>query len=289
MAKFIKNFILIVCTSTISILAVFMLMFTFSSKLDGLASTAFYVIEKAGHNSGLPAMIIGDSVCNQLWPQKQDSSNFAHLGSNQAITPVGTYLLIKKYLEHNPQTKDVFYIVRPQTLDNDLDLDSAYQYLVIPFINTESMKLLDDETQQKLYDKFGKIFVESEYIKNFLRENNLFMDLYVSYLKNKTETNYFHRLSRTAVIYLHKMKKLCAEHNVNLHVLPVPLPSIVKNYGWKNFAQDVKDYGMCDVLGKFAGNIRTYPAVWFGDDSHFKRDFLQQHRDEMRSAVMNLD
>ena len=156
MKKLIKKIFLTLCISSATIIIVYMVIFVFQLRFTGLAGEVFYSIEKAGHNSGLPAVILGDSVCNQLWNQKEDSLNIAHLGCNQAITPAGTYLLLKKYLEHNPQTQEVFYIICPQTLGNDLNLNYTYQYFVIPFFHGENVKLLDDDTTQKVYNRFGK-------------------------------------------------------------------------------------------------------------------------------------
>ena len=287
MRQFIRKIMFVASTSILLIIAVYVIMFMFSSNVTGLAHEVFYVLEKAEHNSGLPAVILGDSVCNQLWPQNNDSPNISHLGCNQAITPAGTYLLLKKYLEHNPQTQEVFYIVRPQTLGNDLNLNYTYQYFVIPFINPESIKLLDEETQQKLYSKFGKFFVDNAYIKRLLLNNNLFMKQYLNHIKTRPETQYIHRLSRTAIIYLPKIRELCRERNIRLHVLPLPVPDTSENYGWEDFAQDVRDNGLDDVLGEFTGKIHYCPDDWYRDGSHFKPEILEQHIDELRAYVMN--
>ena len=286
MKKFIKKFFMITLTSLLSVIVIYAVMVMFSPNLTGFASEVFYVLRKADYNSGLPAVILGDSVCAQLWPYKENSSKFSHLGCNQAITPAGTYLLLRKYLEHNPQTQDVFYIIRPQSLGNDLGLNYTYQYFVIQFVNQESMKLLDDDTKQKLYDKFGKIFVDNKYLKSFLLNNTLFMTQYLNYVKTKTETKYIHRLSRTAIIYLDKIRSICRERNINLHVLPLPLPDTNDNYGWDNFEQDVKDYGFEDILGEFTKKIHYYPKDWYGDGTHFKVEILKQHIDEIRAVVM---
>ena len=278
---------LIILTSTTSILIVYAVMFASSARVTGLAGEVFYCIEKAEYTSGLPAVILGDSVCNQLWPQKEDSENITHLGCNQAISAAGTYLLLKNYLEHNPQTKAVFYIVRPASLGNDLYLNYTYQYFVIPFMNGDNVNFLDDETTEKIYNNYGKIFVENGYIKNFLLNNNFFMKLYVDYVRtHKEETTYFHQISRTSVIYLNKLRKLCSEHNVILRVIPCPLSDISQNHGWENFSRDIQAYGFSDIFGDFVQRIHYYPEEWFRDTSHFKQEILEEYGDGMRAKVM---
>ena len=286
MRKFLVKTALAALLSVVSIIAVYFLTFMFTLSGPGLASEVFYVIEKADHNSRKSAVILGDSVCNQLWPQKEDSANISHLGCNQAITTAGTYILLRKYLANNPQTETVYYIIRPQSLGNDMNLNYTYQYFVIPFMNDENADIIDDETRQKLYDKFGKFFVENSYVKSFLLNNNLFMTQYINHVKTKTEKKYTHRLSRTAVIYLPKIRELCREHNVKLKVLPLPLPDNEENYGWEKFDDDVREYGLDDILGDFTKKIHYCPEELYVDGSHFKREILEQRIDELRSYVM---
>lgn len=287
MNTFLRKTALIISLSVFSIITMYFLMFIFSSSITGLAKEVFYVIEKAKHNSGKPAVLLGDSVCNQLWPQNKDSANISHLGCNQAITPAGTYILLKKYLENNPQTQEVFYIIRPQSLGNDMNMNFTYQYFIVPFMNDENEILIDDETRQKLYDKFGKFFVENGYVKSFLLNNNLFMAQYINHVRAKAEQKYFHRLSRTAIIYLPKIRGLCMENNIKLKILPLPIADTEENYGWDKFDDDVKEYGFEDILEDFTRKIRYCPADWFSDGVHFKPEILEQHINELRKCVMS--
>ena len=286
MKKFLLKLSALALTSAISLLCIYFVMFSVSVNITGLASEVFYAIKKAGQNSGLPAVILGDSVCNQLWPQKMDTPGLSHLGCNQAITPAGTYLLLKKYLEHNPQTKEVYYLITPGSLGNDLGLRFTYQYFVIPFLDDENMKLIDEETRQKLYDKFGKFFVENGYVKNFLLNNNLFMEQYINYVRSKTEPSYHHRLSPTAIRYLPKIRQLCREHNAVLKVLPLPVPDVKGSHGWENFRADVRANGLDDILGDFTQQIIYYPEEWFRDGVHFTKEILSLHLEEIRRAIL---
>ena len=287
MRKFIKKVAQIVFSSILSIVAVYVIIFIFQFNVTGLAREVFYSIEKAGHNSGLPAVILGDSVCYQLWNQKEDSTNIAHLACNQAITPAGTYLLLKRYLEHNPQTQEVFYLIRPQTLGNDLDLNYTYQYFVIQFFEGEDIKLLDEDTIQKVYDRFGRFFAENGFIKSVMLNNNLFMEKYLEHIKHKPEQSYFHRPSKTTIIYLPKIQELCTKHNAKLFVLPLPIADTEENHDWDNFRKDVNTFGLDDVLGNFTEKIHYYPADWFRDGVHFKPGILAQHLQEIRDVVMH--
>ncbi len=295
MRKFLVKTALIFSLSVLSITAVYVIMSIFSFRFGNLAHEVFYVIEKAGHNSGKTGVILGDSVCAQLWPKEKDSLNFSHLGCNQAITPAGTYILLKKYLANNPQTQEVYYIIRPQSLGNDMNRNYTYQYFVLPFMNKENEQLIDDETRQNIYDKFGKFFVENGYARYFLRNNNLLMmqyvnyvNNYINYVNNNKGYKLYHRISRTTVLYLAKIRELCKENGIKLTVLPCPLSDLEEeNYGWEKFNGDVKEYGLEDLLGDFTKSIRYYPADWFFDRVHFKKEILNAHSEDIRASVMN--
>ena len=286
MRKFIHKLLLLAFTSLSSILILYLVLSCFTVSVTGLAREVFYSLDKAGYNSDRLFVILGDSVCNQVWPQINDSEKFSHLGCNQAITPCGTYLLMKKYLEHNPQTKEAYYIITPGSLGNDLYLNFTYQYFVIPFVNGDNLNFIEPETMEMLYKKFGEFFVTNSEVKTFLLNNNFFMQQYLNYVQKNPEKKYVRRLSRTAIIYLKKMRELCRQHNVKLYVYPLPIKDIPENHDWKNFEQDVKDFGFEDLLGDFIDRIVFFPEDWFADHVHFKKDILEKHRNEIIAAVL---
>ena len=287
MRKFLTKTLLIISTSLISILAVYTFLFLFSLSFTGLASEVYYVLDKAECNSGLPDMMLGDSVCHQLWPPAEDTPTISTLVTTGPITPAGNYLLLKNYLEHNPQTKEVFYVVRPQSLNTDVSLSWGYQEFVIPLINPESMKLLDDYLLQKLYDTFGKLFVDSGYVKSFLRNNNLCMRMYLDYVQSKPNERYGHKLSRVAVTYLHKMKSLCYERGIKLHMLPSPLADTSENHSWDDFRASVREHDLEDIFTNFIDRIIYCPVDWFVDGIHFKKEILKEHSEQLKASIMN--
>jgi hypothetical protein len=231
---------------------------------------------------------MGDSVCNQLWSEfDEDVDGTCHIGCNQAITPAGSYLLLREYLENNPQTKEVYYLVRPQTLANDIWLNYSYQYFVIPFCDKDNWSILEEDTQNEIYRKFGKIFVDNEFIKLTLLNNNALMKKYLDYVQRQFEEEENHRISKTTVVYLAKIRDLCEEYDVNLYIKSNPLSDIEENYGWEEYQQDIIDYGFEDLLGDFIKDIPYYPETWFRDGVHFTDDILEEYGDEIRNNVLD--
>ena len=290
MFKFVKKFLLVIFISGVSIFMINSLTIMINSQ--AVMQYIFYIIDKSGKNSGLPAVVLGDSVCGQLWPGKRNSEHMAHLSNNQAITVCGNYLLLKKYLENNPQTKEAYYAIVPSNailhgnLADNFNPVYSYQYFVIPFLNDENLKLLEKETITLLYQKFGRLFVENSYIKDSLKGNKFFMKQYMRYLQRQPRDIYVHRISPTAAIYLRKMQELCRSHNVKFFVRPLPVSDLEENYGWEDFERDVKTLGFEDILGDFVKRIKYYPEDWFFDKVHFKREILETHGDEIRALIL---
>lgn len=288
MEKFIRKIILLMITSSISAVIFMVIMTNTDTNITGLAVEVFYALDKAGRNSGLPAVYLGDSVCNQVFPQTENSDEAAYIGCNNAITPCGTWLLLKEYLEHNPQTKEAYYIITPGSLGNNMHINHTYQYFVIPFINGETLKIIAPESRELLYHRFGRFFVNNRYVKNFLLNNNYFMEKYLQYIKDKDtpERPTGLRLSRASVIYLNEMRKLCEENGVKLHVRPLPMADVPGRHVWGDFDSEIKSNGFEDIFEDFTDRITYYPEDWFRDGVHFKKEILEQHLEEIRASAL---
>lgn len=286
MKRFMLKIISLLIICSMLICGIYIILTMKRGNVSGVAANVFYSIDKTKIHNDCTIVYMGDSVCNQLWSQKMDEGNICHIGCNQAITPAGSYLLLNEYLKNNPQTKEVYYLVRPQTLANDMWLDFTYQYFIIPFCNNENIALLEQETVNQLYDKFGKIFVSNSFIKTILLNNNLLMQKFLDHIQKQEEIKDTHRISRTAIIYLVKMRDLCEEKGVHFYIKANPLADVVDNYGWDEFEEDIINYGLEDILSEFIESIPYYPPEWFSDGSHFKDDILKKYGDDIRKSVL---
>lgn len=288
MRKFVKKAVCLFALSGIIISGVYAIAPVFDSKTGTLAEDAFWARKKAQMTNECTVVYMGDSVCNQLWSEyDEDVDGICHIGCNQAITPAGSYLLLREYLESNPQTEEVYYLIRPQTIANDIWITYSYQYFVIPFCDENNWPLLDEETQRKIYDKFGDFFVDNQWVKTVLQNNNLLIRTYLNQIQKQPEKRETHRISKTAAIYLVKIRELCDEYGTKLFVKSLPLSDSEDNYGWEEFKQDIIDYGLEDLLSEFVENILYYPEDWFYDGSHFQKNILEEHGDEIREAVLD--
>jgi hypothetical protein len=257
----------------------------------GFAKEVYFTIKKADNTYICDTVILGDSVCHQLWaPEnqtKEELSEVCYLGNNQAITPAGSYLLLKKYLENNQQTRKVYYIILPGSLANDISLDYSYQYFVVPFCDEENMSYLEDETVDKIINTFGEFFVNNKIIKSWLINNNSLMSLYLERIQKKEETSVSGRISRTAAIYLKKMQELCDVCGAEFIVKSAPLADTSENYEFSEFKQDIVEYDLDGILDGYIEGIQYYPDNFFRDGKHFTSEALRKYGDEIRLSVLN--
>ena len=250
-----------------------------------LAPEVFYAINKSRQSNEADTVYLGDSVSNQLWNQRTDESGICHLASNQAITVCGNYFLLLNYLEANPQTKTVYYIVRPQSLANDFWTNHTYQYFVVPFYDEINQEKVEPKSLELLYSKFGKLFVENKLIVRILANNNALLNRYLSSIQaNDSEEQ--NRVSYVSAVYLKKMEEACQEHDVELKILAGPLADTEENRDWTRFEQDIKDFDLTEVMGEFLDGLTYYPEEWFSDGVHFTGKMIEEHGNEIRAAVL---
>jgi len=298
MKKFIFKLLIALGLATLVTALFYLILFVTRTNINVnfLGDEVLYVVDKAPKNSGCTRVMVGDSVSNQLWPQRQSGNDICYLGSNQAITPAGDYLLLYHYLEANPQTREAYLVVRPQSLSNDVNLDKSFQYFIIPFASKENLALLDSDTIDKMNSRFGSFWVSNRYAQWTILNSNFLLSEYMKYVgrrnpdmavNNDNPTDqYYHRISPTGQIYLNKIRALCAEKNVTLTVVPSPLMDTPDNYGWEAYSKDIEEMGFEDILGTYLEDLDYYPEDMFMDGIHFSEEVLNDKRAEIAEKLI---
>jgi hypothetical protein len=79
-------------------------------------------------------VVLGDSVAHQIYREGQESGQFWSLASNQAITIVGQWILLRKFAEHNDMRgRRVSLVVSPGVFSNELRSSLTFHYFLKPF------------------------------------------------------------------------------------------------------------------------------------------------------------
>lgn len=249
----------------------------------------YYAVDLAQEKTEYTSVIIGDSVARLIFaPEYQDETQeTCYLATNQAITVLGNYILLNRYLENNPQTKEVIYIVRPQSLANPLWYNFSFQYFIVPFYNDEYKRYIDEETRAYIEERFGKMYATNKLVKNFIENNAYYMDVYLNnILEQQLEERDEKHLSALSVKYLPLMVKLCREHGAEFTVLAAPLPDTPDNHDWEEFAAQIEAEGLASILGDYLEGIDYYDETCFSDEAHFTEEFLAANRAEIVGRLL---
>lgn len=244
----------------------------------------YYALDLAEEKTEYTKVIIGDSVARLIFsPDYQDETDTTcYLATNQAITVLGNYILLGRYLENNPQTEEVYYIVRPQSLANPLWFNFSFQYFIVPFYNDTYKKYIDDDTKKYIEDRFGKLYATNDIVKSFIESNAYYMDVYLNnVLEQQLEVRDEKHISDLTIKYLPKIKELCDSYGVKLKVMAAPLPDTDDNHDWTEFEQQIVENGLEKLLGDYIDGIDYYPESAFADEAHFTQEYLEAERDEI--------
>ena len=250
----------------------------------------YYALDLAETNTEYTKVIIGDSVARLIFsPDYQDETDeVCYLATNQAITVLGNYILLNRYLENNPQTEEVYYIVRPQSLANPLWFNFSFQYFIVPFYNDTYKQYIDEDMRQYIEDRFGKLYATNDIVKSFIENNAYSMDVYLNnVLEQQLEVRDEKHLSDLTIKYLPKIKELCDSHGVKLKVLAAPLPDTQDNHEWADFEKQIEDNGLTGLLGDYIDGIDYYPESAFGDEAHFTQEYLDSERENIIEKLFN--
>ena len=281
--KFIKNVLVLLVVSAASLAAYFAVQYFINKDNNSsFGPELYYALDLAEKDTGYEKVIIGDSVARLIFAPayQSETEDTCYLATNQAITVLGNYILLNRYLENNPDTKEVIYIARPQSLANPLWYNYSYQYFVVPFYNDKYISYIEDETRLYIEKRFGKLYVDNEFVKNFVINSSAYLDIYLNnVLEQQLEQRDEKHLCGLSAKYLRKMQKLCEEKGIKLTVLAAPLPDTLDNHDWDEFAFQIEAYGLSDLLGDYLQGIEYYDEKYFADEAHFTDEYLEANRD----------
>lgn len=247
------------------------------------------VIEKVQQNDSYTKLIIGDSVCFQLFNDLQPvNEEYCIAGTNRAITLTGQYILTEEFLANHPNATDVYLILIPDTFDAYFDNTFGYSYAVMPFVQTDTFSLLDQNTIETAEETYGKLFIRKDII-DFIDYSCINRKLYFNYVKEYVEApeNGIEIASKQAVQYLTKISSLCQEHNVTLHLLPGPIADSKERHEQLNRQENAfRQNNLEDVASQYFENISFYPEGQFRDGTHLGGDYAA--RDAINQKIIDL-
>ena len=221
----------------------------------------FHAISLSKKKTGKSLLIMGDSVCQQLYPSQWTYPDAVSLSCNQAVTMAGHYFLLRNYLKVNADAlpKQVVFVCTPLCLQNDLD-EFSYQYFLKPFFTREYKPLFSE----RLMERVREIPRYRTARLPFIRVSN-----HAIAYELEPEDD-FELVSPVSREYLREMYRLASSKGVSFSLVCTPLrESLVI---WTQTAVDTAEKnGELDteLLDSYRESILAYPDSLFRDERHF--------------------
>ena len=224
-------------------------------------------IQEAQTGDDHTKLIVGDSVCHQMFNRFHDKNKeYSAIGSNDAITMAGQFLLVKEYLNTHPDTTDVYLVLRSLGGNGFTNLTWTYGYLVIPFTETDLIRNLDDNTITDLNNIFGKFFMKKRVVTD-IDNSPMLKKLFINHLKPNEYDNV-----GLGIQYLAKMEDVCSQQGVQLHFIHAPVSEACKSEVSDEKAKalaEVKLANIRELIDDYYDSVLYYPAEYFRDGVHF--------------------
>ena len=244
-------------------------------------------LERTHYPDGTTKLIIGDSVCRQLFSHLQSTNtHIAMLGSNAGLTVAGQYIIAKEYLEHHPDTTDVFLLMLPKSLVRTFDTNWGYLYVVMPFVETDTLKYLDQETIDCLGVVYGKPFLNPAVVQ-FIDRSAINRKLYLNLLKEHSDGYVPSNAFEIADQYVYKIYEMCKEKNVAFHLYPCPVSeaSADKVHALRS---DFEKSKIREISPDYLDMVTYYPEEESKDGTHFTGKYANDnHYDQLIKDIYN--
>ena len=228
-------------------------------------------IAKVQEKNEYTKLIIGDSVCHQMYNGLQEyNEDVCIVGSNAAITLAGQYILAEQFLENHENATDIYLILIPTAFRQSFDTTYGYQYTVMPFVETDTLQLLDTNTIEQMESVYGRLFMNKNIVW-LIDRSAVNRKIYLNELQKWAKVEDEGVVSNASVQYIDKLKKLCDEKGVNLHLYPGPFADTEKMHDFveNRFAEEYADTIIYQYYPDYVNQIRYYPEEQFGDGIHF--------------------
>ena len=245
------------------------------------------VYEKAQTPNDCTTLIIGDSVCRQIYTGiEKDFSDATEIASNAATMITGQYALLMDYLDNHPDTKTVYFMMHPMSLTRTFDADWSYRYSVMVNVEHKNMSRLDESTRKKIKGMYGALFVQPAVV-NIIEKSPIARKLYLTYIHNNVPAMELSNRYELADLYVMKMYEECRARGIEFYLLPTPVTEHYKPQ-CDVMAEEDKDTKMYEIFPDYYNDIYYFPDEWSDDLTHFsgdhaKKKFLKTLRmDEFR-------
>lgn len=286
MKEFFKKLIrLILCLPVICVVLVLVSIADnnhFFGQLPG--DEVYYALDLSEKNSGYKKVVLGDSVAKQLFvPGKAYKNEYYSLTTNRVIGLAGQYLLLKNYLQNNPQTEEVVIMLLPSSVQQDFNDKLTYSYFVLPFFQYYQYFMTEDsvKTIQKNYGKFS-----NDGVLFMMERSAMLRNLYQTYVMDVSKQEN----SGAWKAYMNEIEDMCSEKGIKVKWYSSPLAN--NSEGKKKSETLSANCGENEkklLSDSYFDSIRYYDEKNMRDGIHFYDDYLKKNRDNIIKNIFGED
>ena len=179
-------------------------------------------IKKVQEKDDSHILIVGDSVSHQLFNNLNEyNPDCCIVGSNGAITAAGQYILVNEYFKNHNQVSDVYLLFLHESFVRTFDTKWGYQYVVMPFAETNTLNELDEDTIDILRHTYGDVFLNPKVVKA-IDDSAVNRKIYLNSLAKISKGYSQNSKYELAEKYISKIKNLCDENGTEFHLLACP-------------------------------------------------------------------
>ncbi|MDW7691043.1 hypothetical protein R9C00_20180 [Flammeovirgaceae bacterium SG7u.111] len=215
-------------------------------------------IAKSKKKNPAKKVLIGDSVGMQLFPNHAKNDSVNYLTSNQSISMVGQYILLKNHLEAGNEIDTLFMLFSPLVFDNNLDQNFTYHYFLKPFDKPQYQPLFTETVKQQIakipYSNFSQVphILVTSWAPNF----------------TSTDSLDFTFLSPISVEYLSKIKELSEKNGFDIVILPAPVSNAKKGLVEQLDKSEAIECGMETEFNSYFDELFYLDSTLFSDGTH---------------------
>lgn len=249
------------------------------------AFEVYDAIDISGTETGCTTLILGDSVGRQFFnPEYQEESETCcYLATNQAITAAGNYILFRRFLENNPDTNRVYYVLRPDSLKSGVNFVYTYSYFVTPLFNESYNIYLHPETVEGIEEVFGKVCAERAFPKWMMAKYPKILEMYNNTCSSLWQIRHQgdapKQVPDMSITYLADMKQICDEHGIELHLVCVPLPEGYA-FDFESLEREMDAAGLETLYEEYTSDVQYVERGAFVDGIHLTKEYMDENREK---------
>jgi hypothetical protein len=274
MRKFVINTFIFILPVLVIIFSEHLYLLLSQKYKNTVAGNEIYIsLNKSKRKGKTKKILIGDSVCNQLFSNITFNDTINSLACNQAISMAGHFILLDNYLKANNQVDTVYMIFSPFSFLNNLDQVYTYHYFLKPFYVKEYIPMFTETVFHQLH-KIPYYFVcrnpiilTSNWAPNFNSEDDIT----------------FTFLSPISAEYLLKIKELSIKYKFKLIILPTPTKVSNRPFIEKIKMDEITKTGLGNEFENYLKDIIYVNDTNFIDNVHLKdkRMFAEYYKNKL--------